>query len=90
MVNAGEFTNETYLANPVDRCFFCKTNLYGCIERHSDAQILSAPISMTFENIGLGSRPPNVTPSVTPILRPVSTKRPCARSLANWAWALYL
>ena len=41
MVDAGEFTDETYLANPVDRCFFCKTNLYGCIARHSDAQILS-------------------------------------------------
>jgi pyridinium-3,5-biscarboxylic acid mononucleotide sulfurtransferase len=27
--------------HPVDRCFFCKTNLYGCIARHSDAQILS-------------------------------------------------
>ena len=41
IVNAGEFTDESYLANPVDRCFFCKTNLYGCIARHSDAQILS-------------------------------------------------
>jgi hypothetical protein len=29
------------LANPVDRCFFCKTNLYGCIEGHTGAQILS-------------------------------------------------
>ena len=41
MVDAGEFTDETYLANPIDRCFFCKTNLYGSIARHSDAQILS-------------------------------------------------
>ena len=41
IVHAGEFTDEKYLANPVDRCFFCKTNLYGCIARHSDAQILS-------------------------------------------------
>ena len=30
-----------YLANPVDRCFFCKTILYGCIARLTDAQILS-------------------------------------------------
>ncbi len=41
MVDAGEFTDQTYLANPIDRCFFCKTNLYGSIARHSDAQILS-------------------------------------------------
>jgi pyridinium-3,5-biscarboxylic acid mononucleotide sulfurtransferase len=41
IVNAREFADESYLANPVDRCFFCKTNLYGCIARHSDAQILS-------------------------------------------------
>ena len=41
IVDAREFADESYLANPVDRCFFCKTNLYGCIARHSDAQILS-------------------------------------------------
>jgi len=41
IVNAGEFTDENYLANPVDRCFFCKINLYDCIARQSDAQILS-------------------------------------------------
>ena len=41
IVDAREFADETYLANPVDRCFFCKINLYGCIARHSDGQILS-------------------------------------------------
>jgi pyridinium-3,5-biscarboxylic acid mononucleotide sulfurtransferase len=41
IVDAREFADESYLANPVDRCFFCKTNLYGCIARHTDAQILS-------------------------------------------------
>ena len=41
IVDAREFVDENYLANPVDRCFFCKTNLYGCIARHSGAQILS-------------------------------------------------
>jgi pyridinium-3,5-biscarboxylic acid mononucleotide sulfurtransferase len=41
IVDAQEFADESYLANPVDRCFFCKTNLYGCIARQSDAQILS-------------------------------------------------
>jgi pyridinium-3,5-biscarboxylic acid mononucleotide sulfurtransferase len=41
IVDAGEFADANYLANPVDRCFFCKTNLYGCIARHTGAQILS-------------------------------------------------
>src|ERR1700733_9337632 len=41
IVDAGAVTDANYLANPVDRCFFCKTNLYGCIARQSDAQILS-------------------------------------------------
>ena len=49
-----------------------------------------APISMTFGNIGLDSKPRNVTRSATLISRPVSTKRPCVRSLVSWAWALYL
>lgn len=28
MVQSGEFVDENYLANPVDRCYFCKSNLY--------------------------------------------------------------
>jgi pyridinium-3,5-biscarboxylic acid mononucleotide sulfurtransferase len=41
IVDAGEFKDANYLANPVDRCFFCKSNLYGCIARSTDAQIVS-------------------------------------------------
>jgi uncharacterized protein len=33
LVRSGEFDDERYLANPVDRCRFCKTNLYVEIER---------------------------------------------------------
>ena len=29
--DAGEFADPRYRANPVNRCFFCKTNLYGAI-----------------------------------------------------------
>ena len=28
VIDAGEFSDPRYLANPIDRCFFCKTNLY--------------------------------------------------------------
>lgn len=29
--DAGEFQDPAYRANPVNRCFFCKTNLYGAV-----------------------------------------------------------
>ena len=29
--DAGEFADPAYRANPVNRCFFCKTNLYGAV-----------------------------------------------------------
>ncbi len=31
ILSAGEFSDPDYLRNPVNRCFFCKTNLYGAI-----------------------------------------------------------
>jgi len=39
--DAGEFTDVNYRANPVNRCFFCKINLYGAIRGQTEAQILS-------------------------------------------------
>ena len=39
--DAGEFLDERYRANPVNRCFFCKTNLYGTIAARTGAVILS-------------------------------------------------
>ena len=41
VIDAGEFNDANYRANPVNRCFFCKTNLYGGIARHTTAQIVS-------------------------------------------------
>jgi uncharacterized protein len=39
--DAGEFADSSYLANPVNRCFFCKTNLYGAMRRRTSMQIVS-------------------------------------------------
>ncbi len=39
--DAGEFADPRYRANPADRCFFCKTNLYGAIAARTDGTILS-------------------------------------------------
>ena len=39
--DAGEFSDNNYRQNPVNRCFFCKTNLYAAIAARTPAQILS-------------------------------------------------
>ena len=39
--DAGEFGRSEYLANPVDRCFYCKTSLYGAMRARTAAQLLS-------------------------------------------------
>lgn len=41
LLDAGEFNDPDYRANPVNRCFYCKTNLYGAIAERLDGQILS-------------------------------------------------
>lgn len=41
VIDAGEFADPQYRANPVNRCFFCKHNLYGAIRAHKDGQIVS-------------------------------------------------
>ena len=35
LVESAELSDDRYLANPVDRCFFCKTNLYDELDRIS-------------------------------------------------------
>ncbi|MBT3358628.1 MAG: adenine nucleotide alpha hydrolase [Rhodospirillales bacterium] len=41
VIDAGEFADESYVANPVNRCFFCKTALYGSIAGLTDRQVVS-------------------------------------------------
>ena len=40
-INAGEFDDPQYRDNPVNRCFYCKTNLYGTIAAHTEETVLS-------------------------------------------------
>ncbi len=39
--DAGEFARAEYVANPLDRCFHCKTSLYASMRARTDAQLLS-------------------------------------------------
>lgn len=41
VVDAGEFNDEHYLANPVNRCFFCKSSLYRSLAAMTDRQMVS-------------------------------------------------
>jgi pyridinium-3,5-biscarboxylic acid mononucleotide sulfurtransferase len=41
VIDAGEFSDANYLKNPANRCFFCKTNLYGTIAERTRATICS-------------------------------------------------
>jgi uncharacterized protein len=41
VIDAGEFADPDYLRNPANRCFFCKTNLYGTIASRTRATICS-------------------------------------------------
>jgi uncharacterized protein len=41
VIDAGEFDSADYMRNPVNRCFYCKTSLYGSIRPHTAAQIVS-------------------------------------------------
>lgn len=41
LADAGEFTDERYRANPVNRCYFCKSNLYGMLAAMHGGVVLS-------------------------------------------------
>lgn len=41
LIDAGEFANAQYRSNPANRCYFCKTSLYGAIRPATTAQIVS-------------------------------------------------
>lgn len=41
ILDAGEFGDERYMQNPANRCFFCKTNLYGTLAAETTSQLLS-------------------------------------------------
>ena len=41
LVDAHELSDSNYVANPINRCFFCKRDLYQTIRRHTDWPIAS-------------------------------------------------
>jgi uncharacterized protein len=41
VLDAGEFSREEYVRNPLNRCYFCKTSLYAAIRPRTAATIVS-------------------------------------------------
>ncbi|WP_339723090.1 hypothetical protein [uncultured Paraglaciecola sp.] len=41
IINAREFDDPNYINNPVNRCYFCKSNLYTRISEHSQGVVFS-------------------------------------------------
>ena len=41
VMDAGEFGDARYLANPANRCYFCKTNLYGAMAARAEGTLVS-------------------------------------------------
>lgn len=41
IIDAGEMLDENYLANPANRCYFCKTNLYDTVLAGTDLPVAS-------------------------------------------------
>jgi len=41
VVETGEFDDPAYIGNPVNRCYFCKIDLYGTISQKTSAVVLS-------------------------------------------------
>lgn len=41
IIDAGEMQDEQYLANPANRCYFCKTNLYDTVVEQTDLPVAS-------------------------------------------------
>jgi len=49
LVDAGEFSDEAYRSNPLNRCYFCKSHLYDAIRARFKATVLSGT---NFDDLG--------------------------------------
>ena len=64
-IETGEFTDESYLSNPFDRCYFCKTHLYAkltALAQSLTAALGTTPVVLSGANTDdLGEHRPGLT-----------------------------
>ncbi|MCP3912523.1 MAG: adenine nucleotide alpha hydrolase [Actinomycetia bacterium] len=80
-INAGEFDDPAYVANPVDRCFHCKQNLYGSIGAHTALPIASGTNTDDLDDY----RPGLVAASAARVIHPfveAGIDKPTIRAIA--------
>lgn len=51
LVTSAEFDDERYLANPVDRCFHCKSHLYAALDLLADRELGGGAVLMSGANL---------------------------------------
>lgn len=47
LINSGEFSDPVYRANPVDRCYYCKTHLYTALSEIARSKVLAGATGYT-------------------------------------------
>ncbi len=50
-VTPGEFDDERYLSNPVDRCYFCKSHLYDAVAKAIGTTLPTSAIALSGTNL---------------------------------------
>ena len=56
VINAGEFDYPNYLKNPLNRCFYCKNNLYKTIASRAASTLISGTNADDMEDFRPGLR----------------------------------
>jgi uncharacterized protein len=82
VIDTGEFRDPNYVANPVNRCFYCKTNLYRTIRAHTDAPILSGTNASDLDDFRPGLAAAESFGVIHPYVEARMTK-PMIRQLAS-------
>lgn len=52
ILNAGEFNDQRYIDNPVNRCYYCKTNLFARITDHIDTTSATIATGTNQDDLG--------------------------------------
>ncbi len=85
-IDAGELEDPRYVENPVNRCYFCKADLYGAMRRVTDRQLVSGT---NLDDLG-EYRPGLVAAREAGVLHPFVEARMTKRAVRDLARSLGL